>query len=98
MSTGARRYEEIPTDFERGPLSTHIVGVVSILSLARLCRAVVADAEDVRNDVALLRRLTLRLHLESDLNVRQAFRVGILLGILAETLLTTERQSRSRRQ
>lgn len=47
--------------------------------------------KNVRDDVARLGGLSLRLHLHRDLHVRQRLGVGVVFGVLAETLHAEER-------
>ena len=58
---------------------------VRSLSALRLL-AIGRDTEDVGNDVSSLCRLTFRLHLHRDLNVRKRFRIWVIFWILSETL------------
>lgn len=62
---------------------------VRSLSALRLL-AIGRDTEDVGNDVSSLCRLTFRLHLHRDLNVRKRFRVRVIFRILSETLSNEE--------
>ena len=52
--------------------------------------AIGRDTEDVGNDVSSLCRLTFRLHLHRDLNVRKRFRIWVIFWILSETLSNEE--------
>lgn len=61
--------------------------MMSVRSLSALCSfTICGDTEDVRDDVSSFGRLTFRLHLHRDLNVRKTLRIGIVLWILSETL------------
>ena len=62
---------------------------VRSLSALRLL-AIGRDTEDVGNDVSSLCRLTFRLHLHRDLDVRKRFRVRVIFRILSETLSNEE--------
>ena len=62
---------------------------VRSLSALRLL-AIGRDTEDVGNDVSSLCRLTFRLHLHRDLNVRKRFRIWVIFRILSETLSNGE--------
>jgi len=62
---------------------------VRSLSALRLL-AIGRDTEDVGNDVSSLCRLTFRLHLHRDLNVRKRFRIWVIFWILSETLSNEE--------
>jgi len=65
--------------------------MMSVRSLSALrLLAIGRDTEDVGNDVSSLCRLTFRLHLHRDLNVRKRFRIWVIFWILSETLSNEE--------
>lgn len=67
--------------------------------LVRLCRsrrlAVRAETHDVRDDVVRSDRDTLRLHAQSDLHVGLRLFVGVVFGVLAQSLYSSARNNRS---
>jgi len=64
-------------------MSVRSLSALSLLAIGR-------DTEDVGNDVSSLCRLTFRLHLHRDLNVRKRFRIWVIFWILSETLSNEE--------
>lgn len=75
------------TDFQSGSSATNVVRMVRVVRLSTFgSHPSTGEAKDVRDDVPILRDLSLCLHFERDLNVGKRFRVGVLVGIFSETL------------